>query len=69
MSATKRNLNLSVPPIGAMLVAGEYIVPQDLDFARDVRARDPAFGEIGVLFLITYVPFLVTAIPSMFFVK
>jgi len=49
MSATKRNMILSVPPIGAMLVAGEYIVPQDLDFALEhQRYSKHLIGEILV---------------------
>jgi hypothetical protein len=48
--ATKRNdRNFTVPPIGAMLLAGEFIVPQDLDFALDhQRYSKGLIGEILV---------------------
>jgi len=38
-----------VPPIGSMLVAEEYIVPQDLDFALEHQKHSKALiGEILV---------------------
>ena len=49
MSGTKLLAKPSVPPIGEMLVAGEYIVPQDLDFALDhQRYSKDLLGEILV---------------------
>jgi hypothetical protein len=49
MSGTKQLEKLSVPPIGEMLIAGEYIVPQDLDFALDhQRYSKDLIGEILV---------------------
>lgn len=40
---------LTVPPIGAMLLAGEHIVPQDLDFALEHQKYSRALiGEILV---------------------
>lgn len=43
-------LGLSVvPPIGSMLVAEEYIMPQDLDFALEHQKHSKALlGEILV---------------------
>jgi len=39
----------AVPPIGSMLVAEEYIVPQDLDFALEHQKHSKALiGEILV---------------------
>ena len=35
MGAKNNNRPFTVPPIGAMLLAEEYIVPQDLDFALE----------------------------------
>ena len=48
--ATKRSERaITVPPIGAMLLAGEYIVPQDLDFALEhQRYSKGLIGEILV---------------------
>ena len=48
--ATKRNdRTITVPPIGAMLLAGEFIVPQDLDFALEhQRYSKGLIGEILV---------------------
>ena len=38
-----------VPPIGSLLVAEEYIVPQDLDFALEHQKHSKALiGEILV---------------------
>ena len=49
MAATKRNMTFTVPPIGAMLVAGEIIIPQDLDFALEhQRYSKHLIGEILV---------------------
>jgi hypothetical protein len=47
MPATKQLAKLSAPQIGEMLIAGEYIIPQDLDFALDHQrySKDP-IGEI-----------------------
>ena len=44
------SLGLSVvPPIGSMLVAEEYIMPQDLDFALEHQKHSKALiGEILV---------------------
>ena len=44
------SLGLSVvPPIGSMLVAEEYIIPQDLDFALEHQKHSKALiGEILV---------------------
>jgi hypothetical protein len=40
---------VTVPPIGAMLLAGEFIVPQDLDFALEhQRYSKGLIGEILV---------------------
>ncbi len=40
---------LTVPPIGAMLLAGEYIIPQDLDLALEhQRYSRSLIGEILV---------------------
>jgi hypothetical protein len=46
----KNDLNLSVvPPIGAMLVAEEYIIPHDLDFALEHQKYSKGLiGEILV---------------------
>lgn len=48
--ATKRSdRTITVPQIGAMLLAGEYIVPQDLDFALEhQRYSKGLIGEILV---------------------
>ncbi len=49
MSARKCESNITVPPIGAMLLAGEYIVSQDLDFALEhQRYSKGLIGEILV---------------------
>ncbi len=46
---SKGPLKLTVPPIGAMLLAGEYIVPQDLDLALEhQRYSKSLIGEILV---------------------
>jgi len=38
-----------VPPIGSMLIAEEYIIPQDLDFALDHQKHGKGLiGEILV---------------------
>ena len=38
---------LTVPPIGAMLLAEEYIIPQDLDFALEHQKHSKGLiGEI-----------------------
>jgi C4-dicarboxylate transporter DctM subunit len=61
-------IGLLTPPVGAVLYVACGVGKINLE--RLVRALWPLLLiEIGVLFLITYVPFLVTAIPSMFFVK
>lgn len=61
-------IGLLTPPVGAVLYVACGVGKINLE--RLVRALWPLILiEIGVLFLITYVPFLVTAIPSMFFVK
>jgi hypothetical protein len=40
---------LTVPPIGSMLVAEAYIIPQDLDFALEHQKHSKALlGEILV---------------------
>ena len=53
MSAQKNKENFMhssvVPPIGSMLVAEEYIVPQDLDFALEHQKHSKGLiGEILV---------------------
>ena len=53
MAAQKNNDNFMdssvVPPIGSMLVAEEYIVPQDLDFALEHQKHSKGLiGEILV---------------------
>jgi hypothetical protein len=52
MSAQSRNTLLSpsvVPPIGSLLVAEEYIIPQDLDFALEHQKHSKGLiGEILV---------------------
>jgi hypothetical protein len=54
MSAQSNNMNnfkhtSVVPPIGSMLVAEEYIVPQDLDFALEHQKHGKGLiGEILV---------------------
>lgn len=52
MSAQSRNNLLSpsvIPPIGSLLVAEEYIVPQDLDFALEHQKHSKSLlGEILV---------------------
>ena len=52
MAAQSRNnvLNPSVvPPIGSLLVAEEYIIPQDLDFALEHQKHSKGLiGEILV---------------------
>jgi tripartite ATP-independent transporter DctM subunit len=61
-------IGLLTPPVGAVLYVACGVGKISLE--RLVRALWPLILiEIGVLFLITYVPFLVTAIPSAFFVK
>jgi tripartite ATP-independent transporter DctM subunit len=61
-------IGLLTPPVGAVLYVACGVGKINLE--RLVRALWPLILiEVGVLFLITYVPFLVTAIPSMFFVK
>ncbi len=40
---------LTVPPIGSMLVACEYILPQDLDFALEHQKYGQ--GRIGEILL------------------
>ena len=48
--ATKNNeRTITVPPIGAMLLADELIIPQDLDFALEhQRYSKGLIGEILV---------------------
>ena len=52
MSAQSRSNVLSpsvVPPIGSLLVAEEYIIPQDLDFALEHQKHSKGLiGEILV---------------------
>ena len=52
MAAQSRNNVLSttlVPPIGSLLVAEEYIIPQDLDFALEHQKHSKGLiGEILV---------------------
>lgn len=49
MAMNRSNRMISVPPIGAMLLAGEYIVEQDLDFALEhQRYSEGLIGEILV---------------------
>jgi hypothetical protein len=54
MSAQSNNMNnfkytSVVPPIGSMLVAEEYIIPQDLDFALEHQKHSKdLIGEILV---------------------
>jgi hypothetical protein len=49
MGTRSHDKSLTVPPIGAMLLAGEYIVPQDLDFALEhQRYSKGLIGEILV---------------------
>jgi hypothetical protein len=54
MSAQSNNMNnvkytSVVPPIGSMLIAEEYIIPQDLDFALDHQKHGKGLiGEILV---------------------
>jgi hypothetical protein len=54
MSAQSNNMNnlkhtSVVPPIGSMLVAEEYIIPQDLDFALEHQKHGKGLiGEILV---------------------
>jgi hypothetical protein len=52
MAAQSRNNLLSpsvVPPIGSLLVAEEYIIPQDLDFALEHQKHSKGLiGEILV---------------------
>ena len=47
--AMDNSRSATVPPIGAMLLAGEHIVPQDLDFALEhQRYSKGLIGEILV---------------------
>jgi len=53
MAAQKKDDNFMqtsvVPPIGSMLVAEEYIIPQDLDFALEHQKHSKGLiGEILV---------------------
>ena len=49
MASNRNDRTITVPPIGAMLLAGEYIVPQDLDFALEhQRYSKGLIGEILV---------------------
>lgn len=49
MATRKCESAITVPPIGAMLLAGEFIVPQDLDFALEhQRYSKGLIGEILV---------------------
>ncbi|MEK6742458.1 MAG: hypothetical protein AABZ15_02560 [Nitrospirota bacterium] len=53
MAAHKNNNSFTrtsvVPPIGSMLVAEEYIIPQDLDFALEHQKHSKGLiGEILV---------------------
>jgi len=52
MAAQSRNNVLSttlVPPIGSLLVAEDYIIPQDLDFALEHQKHSKGLiGEILV---------------------
>lgn len=49
MATNKSERPITVPPIGAMLLAGEHIVPQDLDFALEhQRYSKGLIGEILV---------------------
>jgi hypothetical protein len=49
MAAKKLNENSVVPPIGTILLAGDYIIPQDLDFALEhQRYSKGLIGEILV---------------------
>ena len=48
-SKNKRSRLSVVPPIGSLLVAEEYIVPQDLDFALEHQKHSKGLiGEILV---------------------
>lgn len=47
MSSKKDYKTMVVPPIGAMLLAKEYILPQDLDFALEhQRYSKSLIGDI-----------------------
>ena len=49
MGTKNQDKPITVPPIGAMLLAGEYIIPQDLDFALEhQRYSKGLIGEILV---------------------